>query len=77
MLRRSSTIHQPNLFRTDLLIQLDVNDPLLKLAGAIPWQEFDEAFSFHYTKSTVAEKNMAFCEYAKESHFDSGKSSFR
>jgi IS5 family transposase len=54
MLRRSSTIHQPNLFGTDFLMQLDVNDPLLKLAGAIPWQEFDEAFSIHYTKSTGA-----------------------
>lgn len=54
MLRHSSTIHQPNLFGTDLLLQLDPNDPLLKLAGAIPWEEFDEAFSIHYTKSTGA-----------------------
>lgn len=54
MLRHSSTIHQPNLFGTDLLMQLDVNDPLLQLADAIPWQEFDEAFSIHYTKSTGA-----------------------
>ena len=54
MLRRSSAIYQPNLFGTDLLMQLDVNDPLLKLAGAILWQEFDEAFSIHYTKSTGA-----------------------
>lgn len=35
-------------------MQLDVNDPLLQLADAIPWQEFDEAFSIHYTKSTGA-----------------------
>ena len=35
-------------------MQLDVNDPLLKLAGAISWQEFDEALSIHYTKSTGA-----------------------
>ena len=45
MLRHSSTIHQPNLFGTDLLMQLDPNDPLLKLASAIPWQEFEESFS--------------------------------
>ena len=54
MLRRSSAIYQLNLFGTDLLMQLDVSDPLLKLAVAIPWQEFDEAFSIHYTKSTGA-----------------------
>jgi len=54
MLRRSSTIHQPNLFGTDFLMQLDVNDPFVKLAAAIPWQEFEEAFSIHYTKSTSA-----------------------
>jgi IS5 family transposase len=35
-------------------MQLDASDPLLKLADAIPWQEFDEAFSIHYTKSTGA-----------------------
>jgi len=33
-------------------MQLDANDPLLKLASAIPRQEFDEAFPIHYTKST-------------------------
>lgn len=54
MLTSSSTIHQPNLFGTDLLCQLDLNDPLLKLASAIPWHEFDEAFSIHYTESTGA-----------------------
>ena len=54
MLRHSSTIHQPNLFGTDLLLQLDPNDPMLKLAGAIPWHKFDEAFSIHYTKSIGA-----------------------
>jgi hypothetical protein len=46
MLRNNSTIHQPNLFGTDFLMQLDASDPLLKLADGIPWQEFDEAFSF-------------------------------
>jgi IS5 family transposase len=42
------------LFGTDLLLQLDANDPLLKLASAIPWHEFDEAFSIHYTEATGA-----------------------
>ena len=54
MLRRSSTIHQPNLFGTDFLMQLDPSDPLLKLAAAIPWQEFEESFSIHYTATTGA-----------------------
>ena len=54
MLRHSSTIHQPNLFGTDLLMQLDPNDPLLKLASAIPWQEFEESFSIHYTAAAGA-----------------------
>jgi len=54
MLRRSSTIHQSNLFETDLLAQLDPNDPLQKLASAIPWQEFEESFSIHYTATTGA-----------------------
>ncbi len=54
MLRNSSTVHQPNLFGTDLLMQLDPGDPLLKLASAIPWQEFEESFSIHYTAATGA-----------------------
>ena len=41
MLRNGSTMHQPNLFETDLLLQLDPADPLLKLASAIPWQDFE------------------------------------
>ncbi|WP_292926407.1 hypothetical protein [Nitrosomonas sp.] len=44
MLRRSSTIHRPNLFETELLVQLDPNDPLLKLASAIPWQDLRNHF---------------------------------
>jgi len=32
MLITSSTGHQTNLFGTDLLQQLDLNDPLLRLA---------------------------------------------
>jgi len=54
MLTTSSTSHQTNLFGTDLLQQLDITDPLLKLSAAIPWHEFDEAFLIHYTKATGA-----------------------
>jgi transposase, IS5 family len=50
MLTPSSPGHQTNLFGTDLLQQLDRNDPLLGLADAIPWRELDEAFSRHYTQ---------------------------
>ena len=35
-------------------MQLDPGDPLLKLASAIPWQEFEESFSIHYTAATGA-----------------------
>jgi len=51
MLATSSTSHQTNLFGTDLLQQLDITDPLLKLSAAIPWHEFDEAFSDPLHKS--------------------------
>lgn len=54
MLTPGRTFHQPNLFETDLLWQLDSADPLLQLANAIPWHEFEEAFSIHYTKGTGA-----------------------
>ena len=48
-------------------MQLDANDPLLKLAAAIPWQEFDEAFSIHYTKSTgVPSKSIRELKRANE-----------
>ncbi len=45
MLRRSGTIHQPNLFGTIITCP---HDPLLKLAAAIPWHEFEESLSIHY-----------------------------
>jgi IS5 family transposase len=45
------------LFETDLLLQLDSADPLLKLAVEIPWHEFDEAFSVHYAKGLGAPSN--------------------
>jgi IS5 family transposase len=44
--------HQTNFFGTDLLQQLDYNDPLIQLAQAIPWNEFEQSFSQYYTKST-------------------------
>ncbi|MDP1678521.1 MAG: IS5 family transposase [Candidatus Nitrotoga sp.] len=37
-----------------MLLQLDPADPSLKLASAIPWQDFEESFSIHYTTSTGA-----------------------
>jgi transposase, IS5 family len=54
MLKKSSSTHQTNLFGTDLLLQLDPNDPLLKLFTAIPWHHFEEAFSIHYQKTVGA-----------------------
>ena len=35
-------------------MQSDLNDPLLKLAAAIPWQEFEESFSIHHTAAAGA-----------------------
>lgn len=54
MLTPSKTFHQLSLFETDLLLQLDATDPLLLLAAEIPWDEFDDAFSVHYTKGIGA-----------------------
>jgi len=42
--------HQASFFGTDLLLQLDPQDPLLHLSAAIPWHDFDQAFAKHYTK---------------------------
>lgn len=50
MLTPSSTSHQTNFFGTDLLLQLDPGDPLLRLAQVIPWSELDRAFAKHYTQ---------------------------
>ncbi|MEW7973627.1 MAG: hypothetical protein AB2758_05175 [Candidatus Thiodiazotropha endolucinida] len=50
MLTQSPDLHQANLFGTDLLLQLDPNDPLVKLASVIPWQDFEQSFAVHYTK---------------------------
>ncbi len=46
---QNATFHQTNLFGTDLLVQLDPNDPLLQLVATIPRQDFEAAFSVHYT----------------------------
>lgn len=54
MLRTTTNSHQQNFFGTDLLLQLDPNDPLLKLASAIDWCVFDKAFAHHYTASIGA-----------------------
>ena len=54
MLTSSSDAHQANLFGTDLLLQLDPKDSLLKLSLAIPWQKFDQAFGIHYAKGIGA-----------------------
>ncbi len=54
MLTLSKTSHQSSLFETDLLLQLDPTDPLLKLGLEIPWHEFDDAFSIHYTEGIGA-----------------------
>jgi transposase, IS5 family len=50
MLKKSNSSHQENLFGTDLLLQLDPNDPLHKLSPAMPWHTFKEAFVNHYKK---------------------------
>ena len=52
MLTSTPTGHQTNLFGNDLIQQLDPNDPLLQLAQALPWSEFETAFSKHYTEGT-------------------------
>lgn len=52
MLISTPTGHQTNLFGNDLIQQLDPEDPLLQLAQALPWAEFETAFSKHYTQGT-------------------------
>ena len=54
MLTPSNTGHQTSFFGTDLLLQLDFNDPIIRLSQAIPWVEFEEAFAKHYSKTTGA-----------------------
>lgn len=55
MLMNSSTdAHQLNFFTNDLLQQLDPSDPLLQLSAVIPWNDFDSAFTKHYTQGIGA-----------------------
>jgi len=54
MLTTNSPYHQPNLFGSDLLLQLDPKDPLLKLADKLPWEVFEQAFEKYYSKHTGA-----------------------
>ena len=49
MLLPSNTAHQTSLFGTDLLQQLDIDDPLLQLADVIPWSELEHDFAKYYT----------------------------
>lgn len=54
MLTPSNTGHQTSFFGTDLLLQLDSSDPLIQLSQAIPWSEFEDNFSKHYSKDIGA-----------------------
>jgi hypothetical protein len=36
------------------LLQLDAQDPLLKLSTVIPWSDFDQAFAQYYTQGLGA-----------------------
>ncbi len=49
MLISSRNGHQTNLFGYDLLQQLDTRDPLLQLAQALPWSEFESEFGLQYS----------------------------
>ena len=50
MLRNTPQNHQTNIFGTDLLQQLDPNEPLINLGMKIPWQDFHNEFKVHYKK---------------------------
>ncbi len=54
LINSNADAFQPNLFGTDLLQQLDPADPLLHLAAVIPWEDFNQAFSKHYTQGLGA-----------------------
>jgi len=51
--------HQTNFFGTDLLLQLDAQDPLLKLSTVIPWSDFDQAFAQYYTQGLGAPLSLS------------------
>ena len=46
--------YQANLFGTDLLLQLNIQDPLIKLSPLIPWTDFDQPFATYYTQDLGA-----------------------
>ena len=48
MLSQNSTRHQPNLFYNDLLAQLDLEDPLIKLGEEFPWSMLEKDFKQYY-----------------------------
>lgn len=54
MRAQSPVGHQANLFGTDLLLQLNVQDPLLKLLPLIPWSDFNQTFAKYYTQDLGA-----------------------
>lgn len=54
MLTSSSPYHQTNVFFSDLLLQLDPSDLLLKLSTTIPWEILDTEFAKHYSKNKGA-----------------------
>jgi len=47
MLTQSSAAHQTNLFGTDLFLQIDPDDPLIKLLATLFWHQFEKAFSVY------------------------------
>jgi IS5 family transposase len=50
MKSRAQTSDQPSFLMTSLAEQLDVRQPLYKLAGAIPWETFEQAFADSYSE---------------------------
>ncbi len=52
MLELSDQPHQKNFFNADLLDHLDLSDPLVLLANAIPWTEIEEKLSVFYSSHT-------------------------
>jgi len=47
-------VNQANIFGSDLLLQLDAQDPLLRLSTVIPWSDFDQVFAQYYTQGLGA-----------------------
>lgn len=49
MLLKTSKNNQPNLFHSPLRDMLDSHDPLIVLADAVNWEEFDKSFAKYYS----------------------------